>query len=260
MNLLLNPSFEDTLSVTAVVSEDGYSQFRVPREWGGGVLTRPSNQRWINRIPSGAAGTRKVSGERSYQMFCEDGSFTAWLFQRFSTQPGTPLTAGAQAFVEGAQGSVARVGIDPYGGENPYARSVVWSPWTNDLNRWQPRSVACAAGGEFATVFLYATQTNFSDPNSVYWDSAYADGTAGQGGQSVTLDFTLDFNMRFRSGPGPDFEELARIPRGTPLVAVGRTADGLWIAVDYAGQYGWLAAQYGRLAGDVMRLPVAAMG
>src|SRR5690606_11258171 len=115
MNLLLNPSFEDTLSVTAVVSEDGYSQFRVPREWGGGVLTRPSNQRWINRIPSGAAGTRKVSGERSYQMFCEDGSFTAWLFQRFSTQPGTPLTAGAQAFVEGAQGSVARVGIDPYG-------------------------------------------------------------------------------------------------------------------------------------------------
>src|SRR5690606_23105898 len=119
---------------------------------------------------------------------------------------------------------------------------------------------ACAAGGEFATVFLYATQANFSDPNSVYWDSTYADGTAGQGGQSVTLEFILDFNMRFRSGPGPDFEELARIPRGTPLVAVGRTADGLVIAVDYAGQYGWLAAQYGRLAGDVMRLPVAAMG
>ena len=80
-------------------------------------------------------------------MYCEDGTFTAWLFQRFSTEPGTPLTAGAQAFVEGASGSVARVGLDPHGGENPYARSVIWSPWTNELNRWQPRSVACAAGG-----------------------------------------------------------------------------------------------------------------
>ena len=91
-------------------------------------------------------------------------------------------------------------------------------------------------------------------------EGTYADGTPGQDGQSITLDFTLDFNMRFRSGPGAGFEEVGRIPRGTRLVAVGRTVDGLWIAVDYAGQYGWLAAQYGRLTGDVMRLPVASVG
>lgn len=260
MNLLLNASFEETLSVVAVVSPDGYSQFRVPREWNGGVLTRPANLRGINHVPSGAVGTRKVSGEYSYQMYCEDGTFTAWLYQRVSTLSGTPLTAGAQAYVEGSPGSVARVGIDPYGGDNPFLRSVIWSPWTNDLDCWQPRSVACAAAGEFATVFLYATQPYFSDPNGVYWDSAYADGTLGGGSGDVTLTFLLDFNMRFRAGPGANFEELARIPRGTRLVAVGRTADGLWIAVDYAGQYGWLAAQYGRLEDDVIRLPIVPLG
>jgi hypothetical protein len=109
-------------------------------------------------------------------------------------------------------------------------------------------------------VFLYATQTVFADPNGVYWDSAYADGTPGDADGTVMLDFVLDFNMRFREGPGPDFPEVARIPRGTPLVAVGRTSDGLWIAADYDGQYGWLATQFGRLSGDVMRLPVAPLG
>lgn len=260
MNLLLNAEFEDTLFVPAVTSDDGYNEFRVPRDWSGGVLRRPSPQRWINRIPSGAAGSRKVSGARSFRMYCEDGTFTAWLFQRFSTKRRTPLTAGAQAFVEGMPGSVARVGIDPNGGENPYARGVIWSPWATVLNKWVPRSVTCRAEGEFATIFLYATQTVFTDPNGVYWDSAYADGTPGDTDGVAMLDFMLNFNIRFRSGPGIEFEEVGRIPRGTGLLAVGRSQDGVWIAVDYDGQFGWLAAQYGRLNGDVMRLPVVPVG
>jgi hypothetical protein len=260
MNLLLNAEFEDTLFVPAVVSDDGFREFRVPRDWSGGVLRRPAPQRWINRIPNGAAGSRRVSGARSFLMYCEDGTFTAWLFQRFTTSPRTPLTAGAQAFIEGMPGSVARVGIDPNGGENPYARGVIWSPWATVLNRWVPRSVACSAEGEYATIFLYATQSMFTDPNGVYWDSAYADGTAGSGDGVTRLDIVLDFNIRFRSGPGVEFDELARIPRGTELVAVGRSYDGLWIATDYQGQFGWLTAQYGRLSGDVMRLPVLPVG
>ena len=256
MNLLLNAEFEDTLFVPAVTSSDGYSVFRVPRDWGGGVLTGLSPLRWINRIPTGAAGNRRVSGARSYQMYCDDGTFTAWLFQRFAVTPGTPLAAGAQAFVEGLTGAGARVGIDPNGGDNPYAKGMVWSPWATTLNKWTPRSVSCEAQGEFATIFLYCTQTNPIDPNGVYWDSAYADGTPGSGDVPPLLEFRLEFNMKYRAGPGAIFPELARLPRGTMLVAFGRTPDGLGIKTDIDGMEGWLATQYGTLSGDVMRLPI----
>lgn len=260
MNLLRNPEFEDTLFVPAVTSPDGYSTLRVPREWGGGVLTGLSPLRWINKVPQGAAGSRRVSGARSYQMYCEDGTFTAWLFQRVAVEAGTPLAAGAQAFIEGLAGACARVGIDPNGGENPYARGVVWSPWATALNKWTPRSVACTAEGEFATIFLYATQTNPTDPNGVYWDSAYVDGTPSYSGLPPVLNFQLTYNMKFRAGPGTQFDELARVPRGTTIVVTGRTSDGLWVRGEYNGAFGWLAAQYGTLNGDVMRLPVIRNG
>lgn len=260
MNLLLNPEFEETILVPAVTSSDGFNTFRVPRDWGGGVLTSLSPQRWVNRVPQGAAGSRKVNGVRSFQMFCEDGTFTAWLFQRFTVRPKTPLAAGAQAFIEGVDGAVARVGIDPNGGENPFARGVVWSPWATALNQWTPRSVSCTAEGEYATIFLYATQTNQTDPNGVYWDSAYADGTAGKNNIVVTLSGVLEFNMRFRSGPGTAYTEIARIPRGTKFTATERSADGLWIRTRINGTHGWLAAQYCTLSGDVMRLPTVGVG
>ncbi|GIK29012.1 MAG: hypothetical protein J5J04_09990 [Anaerolineae bacterium] len=257
MNLLRNADFEDTLFVPAVTSADGFTVMRVPREWEGGALTSMSPMRWVNKVPVGAAGGRRVSGQRSYHMYCDDGTFTAWLYQRVVVRPGTPLAAGAQVFIEGVERAVARVGIDVSGGSHPYASSVIWSPWATALNKWTARAVSAVATGERATLFLYATQVAQADPNGVYWDSAYIDGTAGAVPNHVSLEVALRYNMRFRSGPGPNFPEIDRIPRDTTLVAVARTADALWVMTEYEQRTGWLAAQYCLFDGDIMRLPVA---
>ena len=57
-------------------------------------------------------------------------------------------------------------------------------------------SVNAHATGGVVTLFLYATQSQPSDPNGVYWDEAFLNGIPGQGGTwadfgSGTGAFTL---------------------------------------------------------------------
>jgi uncharacterized protein YraI len=71
-----------------------------------------------------------------------------------------------------------------------------------------------------------------------------------------SLDFTVDYTLRLRAGPSTDTETLATIPYTAIVQAFGRTADNTWVQVNYAGQNGWVAARFGRLDGDINRLPV----
>ncbi|HLA44099.1 MAG TPA: SH3 domain-containing protein [Aggregatilineales bacterium] len=72
--------------------------------------------------------------------------------------------------------------------------------------------------------------------------------------QGITVATTS--NARLRAGPGTDFAELALIPAGTTLAAVGRNADSSWIQVNYNGTVGWIAAFLLSISGDVNSLPV----
>lgn len=70
------------------------------------------------------------------------------------------------------------------------------------------------------------------------------------------LNFTADYTLRLRSAPDTNADTLARIPFTTVVQAVGRTANGQWLQVTYAGQTGWVAARYGRADGSITGLPI----
>jgi uncharacterized protein YraI len=342
-NLLQDPSFEGETYV--FISRDPLDEnvtYSVPQFWGGGVALSPRDQPWQNVHPTGFPhfGAYKRTGNRSFHMARGGGTFTAYLFQQTWTQPGSTVMAGAFAFIEGTTG-LARVGIDPTGGGNPFSPAVVWSGWASGAYQWNQLSVSATAGSSGSvTIFLYATQQFPSDPNGVYWDDASLIGvpvarpaagapTSGEGGggqfvaatvrlnvrsgpgttferigrinpgdpyrvvesldgwygieyngrtgyvaaqyvqpasapsasagpisTASSLDFTLLYTVRLRSGPGTTFDTLTRVPFNTIVRAVGRNASNTWLQVVYEGQTGWVAAQYGQLDGSINSLPV----
>ncbi len=75
----------------------------------------------------------------------------------------------------------------------------------------------------------------------------------------VTFDVTVlgDPGINARSLPSTDGVIVAAVPLSSTLTAVGKSADGLWLAVQLAdGQAGWVLAQFVDPAGDVAALSV----
>ncbi len=78
-------------------------------------------------------------------------------------------------------GAFVRVGIDPTGGTNPYAASVIWSNNIAPHDRWEQAAVSARTTGGVATFFAFFTQSSPSQLNNVWFDDAYF-GTGGPGG------------------------------------------------------------------------------
>ncbi len=69
-------------------------------------------------------------------------------------------------------GAQMKVGIDPNGGIDPLAGSVVWSAPTAPYDQWAQMTVTAASNGSSVTVFLYVSQTTGMALNHAYWDQA----------------------------------------------------------------------------------------
>ncbi len=69
-----------------------------------------------------------------------------------------------------------KVGMDPTGGTNPWAASVVWSPEINAYDQWTLFQVEATAANSTVTVFIYSradwTDQIFRLNNDVYVDDA----------------------------------------------------------------------------------------
>jgi uncharacterized protein YraI len=62
--------------------------------------------------------------------------------------------------------------------------------------------------------------------------------------------------VNIRSGPGPDFEIVSRLPEGQTRPIVGRTEDSSWWQVALPeGDLGWIAADV-TAASNVDNVPV----
>jgi uncharacterized protein YraI len=347
-NLLVDPGFEG--EAYNLVSEDASAdvQYYVPSGWGGGVILAPRDAFWMNVHPTGFPHTAgyKRSGGRSFHMARGGGTFTAYVYQQVFVQPGTDVQGGAQGYIENdVSGAVVRAGIDPTGGTDPFSPNVIWSGFSGNLRNWNFVSVnARASNTGVVTLFLYATQSQPGNPNGVYWDEAFLNGTAGAapaqplvpaqpttqtvsptvrvnvrsgpgtnfdrigaaspgesyalldtsdsngwyaidyngqrafvfstfvtvaqgtptgGGASApaappveSLPFTANYALRLRATPDSTSAELGRVAYTAVVQAVGRTADSAWVQVIANGQIGWVLAQYGRVDGDLSRLPV----
>jgi uncharacterized protein YraI len=141
-----------------------------------------------------------------------------------------------------------RAGIDPTGGADPFSPNVVWSNWSGSRNSWNQVSLSTTAKGGVATLFLYATQDTPADPNGVYWDNAYLNGTPGvapaqPGAAPATRPMvTATANMRVRRGPGLDQARIGAMNAGESYPLVEDLGD--WYAIDFNGQTGYVSAAY----------------
>lgn len=251
-NLLRDPGFEsETYNWVSTDPLDPTLQFTISNEWHAILILEPRYEAWQNAHPSGYphTGPYKRSGFKSFHIARGFATFNVVIFQQVSVQPNSPLTGGAFAFLDTAQGLV-RAGIDPNGGTNPFAPTVVWGNWAGGLNNWVNPTVTTTARSGTATLFLQATQNQPSNPNGTYWDDAFLTGTAGtgsapssggSGSPATTTSYTLTSNVALRVRRAPDLnaERFGTVLPGQQFDITGQS--GQWYAINYYGQTGYVA-------------------
>lgn len=255
-NLLVDPSFEGPIWVPVSIDQfDTRVSFNVPAGWWGAVYLTPHTENWMNAHPSGFPHTAwiKRSGFKSLHVARGFATFTAVVYQQVSVQRNSPLEGGTWAYMDTDKG-LMRVGIDPNGGTNPFDADVVWSNWVAGKNVWSTASVSTRATGTVATLFLFATQNQPSDPNGVYWDDAYLNGIPGTGlvptaptqptapstPSGNLLTSTVRLNVR--TGAGLNFSRIGTIQPGTQYTYTGESNG--WYSIDYNGQTGWVFGRF----------------
>ncbi|NWG16400.1 MAG: SH3 domain-containing protein [Chloroflexi bacterium] len=253
VNLLQDPGFEgEVYSRVSADANDPATTFNAPTYWWGGLILG-GDAPWKNVHPNGFphTGGVKRSGGRSYHMSRGGGTFTAWLLQQVSVVPNTDVQGGGWALIENsAGGSIVRAGIDPTGGTDPNSPTVVWSDWAGALYQWNLVQVTARAGATgVVTLFLYATQNQPADPNGVYWDDAFLNGTPGAGlnpnpgGQpapAAARVVSSTDRVNVRSGPGLDAARIGTLRPGDAYTVIGESNG--WYSIDFNGQTGWVSA------------------
>jgi hypothetical protein len=86
----------------------------------------------------------------------KDGGY----FQTIGATPGSPVQVSAQVltYKVGSEPMGSRVGVDPLGGTDPAAPSIVWSPWTRTGGAWKRVKVSATPQTNRITVFLQYDQ------------------------------------------------------------------------------------------------------
>lgn len=166
--------------------------------YGQGAPTRTAPSGWSIWLGAGAPEAfphndkvQVLEGEVSWNVKQGYTAFTAAGYQRVSglaAGQGVKLTAYGWVYTcndtttscviaehpyrrsDTAAGASLKVGIDPNGGTDPLAGSVVWSASAAPYDQWAELSVTAAAAGDSVTVFLYMTQAAGLAINNVYWD------------------------------------------------------------------------------------------
>jgi LysM repeat protein len=179
-NLLTNGGFEEPFSQfanyqTAVVA-NGWTPWWV---WGGGTVNRQPEYQ-----PAAPYSNRVRSGGNAQKYFSFYGTHTAGVYQQVSgITPGNQLefTIWAQAWssnkddacCSAESGSLQmKVGIDPTGGTDPFASTVVWSGFKEYYDAWGQLSVRARAQSSTVTVFFYSAPQHPVKHNDVYLDDA----------------------------------------------------------------------------------------
>lgn len=180
-NYLDDPSFEG-----AYVSR-GFSDLNTPSAWQMLYYESPREYEWQNLRPF--AFPHRTAPEIRNGSFAQNinrnyGTFTAVMYQQATVPANITVNASAWAWLhtcdpdpgicnsDTSSGAKVRVGIDPNGGTNPFAGSVVWSGFIAPHDSWGNVGVSTQANGSTVTVFLYGTQDVPKGLNQMYWDDA----------------------------------------------------------------------------------------
>jgi len=182
-NLLMNPSFEGEYKPFGTINELNHAANWFPWWRDGESNLRPE----FKPAEIAIAANRVHSGDRAQQYFKSFGQFKAGLSQAALNIPiGTRLqfSAHGQAwscieFSSCSDGTsfepanmLMRVGIDPFGGTDPFSGDVVWSAYFNPLDRWELACVEAVAESATITVYVWASPDGPRQNQDIYWDDA----------------------------------------------------------------------------------------
>lgn len=139
---------------------EGNVNFDVARDWSGYVV-------WGEPTLDGEFTTRH-SGEWA-QKISGYATFRSGILRQFSAAPGTQYSLKVYGHLHILGGGAVHVGVDPTGGTNPSAESVVWFPQYTDLGRWMEMPASGQALAPTITVFLEGYSV-LDDNTNTYFD------------------------------------------------------------------------------------------
>lgn len=236
--------------------------------------------------------SRKVAGENSQKYFTFYSLHEAGLYQtvgglkpgqrvRFSVYMQAWSSADNDPFRSAGQPTMGlKVGIDPFGGDNPWSPGIVWSPVKEAFDRWEQFTVEAVAQSDRVTVFTRSRPYFAIQHNDVYVDeaslvvigtgpvatarattrsSAPAAASSASAnfrpGQTALVGGTGGLKLRIRTAPSfrPGTQHVSIVPEGAPLVLVEgpRVAEGFrWWRVrePQSKAEGWVAQKFLRPA------------
>jgi LysM repeat protein len=261
-NLLTDPGFESNAVWKNVAAAPGEgTSFNVAPAWSGWFTEQPRNTEWQNRLPNGFPHNKRFDGDpfvrggnRAQNIGRGQATFTAAVYQTVAVPEGSNVIGSAHVVMDlnlnQNPGAQARVGIDPNGGASPFDTDIVWSNWvTNQVGSYVQASVNATATGPSVTLFLYATQSQPSDPNNVFWDDASL--TIGGGGNPAQ---NPDASGEDPAAPAPT--PVPTAPPSAPFVSPqGQQDDGSIVHTVVSGDtLAAIAVAYGTSMDEIRAL------
>lgn len=122
---------------------------------------------WGEPTSDGEFTTRR-SGEWA-QKISGHASFRGGILRQFNAAPGTQYDVSVWAHLYVLGGGAVHIGVDPYGGTDPNASTVVWYPQATTLGEWMQLGARGQAYNSVITVFLEGYSL-FDDNTNAYFD------------------------------------------------------------------------------------------
>lgn len=181
--LLVNPSFENGFERWRDEWGNQIPEVEVPNGWGvdwgeycgPGCMHRPEVKPEYQRVVDGSIGLKAFTTYATHEV---------WFWQYVPTTPGQAYALEASAIAwssvqsnpccsEGGSYYQA-ICLDPEGGNDPYAVSVVCDydlPGLRRMDEWTRRQVSAKASQAYMTVILYGWAEWPVKHNDGYWDA-----------------------------------------------------------------------------------------
>lgn len=138
-----------------------------------------SMEGWGQFVVAGTPDFRLAPSETCNGPGCEvpslwlisDGQpYTAGVYQQVSVTPGVVYLADVGWAAVNASDMERRLGLDPAGGTDPLAPSVVWGPSESGFEKWPDLTVSAMASGPTMTLFIWVGHTVSHGADSVFFD------------------------------------------------------------------------------------------
>ena len=254
LNLLQNPSFEDTYEAWGAYRElrtsAGWTPWWIEREGDeGSALRRPECKPAHHFV----FPDRVKSGEFAQLCFTSFGTHEMGVYQQVRLKPGQLLrfsiwvqvwsTSLQSPDVSELPGNVRlAAGIDPTGGTDPLSPVIRWSTEIEAYDRWHFQFVEEVAQNEAVTVFTRSRAQFAVRTNDVYWDEA------------GLVDADLALSLKLTPIPTATPKPTPTLRAGSILYAPPVTDTLRLIAARFGVEFGKLARS-NRVPADVLVKP-----